>query len=194
MATTGCHGYAAPCTFCKKINIAPETSFSHRSKKTPVLTGQLSKKWRRRLLADETAPHGANDAWLSGVHARIREAVGPKTSFRSVAAQTSVNAETVRRQMTVQAPSVRFLAAVADTYMVDLNWLLNGTVPPRLSTLAFVTREQLTVGQVLEELGRRFDAANLPEMTANPEIPSPHGEVRSIAIASERASMGRQQA
>lgn len=66
----------------------------------------------------------------SPLHERLRAVVGSRT-YKLVAELTSTNAETVRRYMQGQSPSVEFLAALASALEVNGEWLLCGRGPMR---------------------------------------------------------------
>ncbi|MEL7474086.1 MAG: hypothetical protein AAGK04_12280 [Planctomycetota bacterium] len=75
----------------------------------------------------------------SGLHERLQSAAGSRT-FRHLSEVTGVNAESVRRYMQGQAPSVAFVSAFCRELGVNADWLLTGRGPMRL---ADVKREAL---------------------------------------------------
>lgn len=62
---------------------------------------------------------------LTPLHDRLHAVVGP-LSFRRLAELTGTNAETVRRYMHGQSPSVEFLTALCAKLDVSPEWLLTG--------------------------------------------------------------------
>jgi transcriptional regulator with XRE-family HTH domain len=61
----------------------------------------------------------------SPLHERMRAVVGART-YKTVSDLTATNAETVRRYLQGQSPSVEFLAALASALEINGEWLLCG--------------------------------------------------------------------
>lgn len=99
----------------------------------------------------------------NGLHERLKM-IADGESFRSIGAKTEHNAETVRRYMKGQSPSVEFIAAFCAVFDVNESWLLTGRGTPRASD---VRRHQLSqanpgellaaVAEALERLTERVD-------------------------------------
>jgi transcriptional regulator with XRE-family HTH domain len=66
----------------------------------------------------------------TGLHERMREAVGRRT-YRALSDLTGVNAETVRRYLRGQSPSVEFVAALCAALGYNAHWVLTGQGPKR---------------------------------------------------------------
>lgn len=67
---------------------------------------------------------------MSELHERLAAAAGDRT-YRHLADLTGQNAETVRRYMQGQAPSVEFLSKLAHSLQLNGSWLLTGQGPMR---------------------------------------------------------------
>ena len=70
----------------------------------------------------------------SALTERLLAAAGDRT-YRSLADLTGTNAETVRRYMQGQAPSVEFLAALCTALGINEQWLISGRGPMRANQL-----------------------------------------------------------
>jgi transcriptional regulator with XRE-family HTH domain len=70
----------------------------------------------------------------SALTERLIAAAGDRT-YRSLADLTGTNAETVRRYMQGQAPSVEFLAALCAALGINEQWLISGRGPMRANQL-----------------------------------------------------------
>lgn len=64
----------------------------------------------------------------NGLHERLKTAAGERT-YRQLGDLTGTNAESVRRYMQGQAPSVEFLARLCGALGVNGDWLLIGQGP-----------------------------------------------------------------
>ena len=104
--------------------------------------------------SSERAERG--DAWVASLHERLRLAIEGPIVFRQVAERIDMNAETVRRCMSLTAPSVKFLIAVAEAYDVDLHWLLTGEGCARRPEPLHSAISRVDARRLFEELGRRF--------------------------------------
>lgn len=98
---------------------------------------------------------------------RLLAAAGDRT-YRSLAELTSTNAETVRRYMQGQAPSVEFLAAVCVRLGISEQWLISGRGPMKTSQVrshalneASVSELLSAMARTLERLGERVDRLEL---------------------------------
>lgn len=68
------------------------------------------------------------------MHDRLRVAVGDRT-YREIGKLTETHAESVRRYMQGQSPSVEFLAGLCGALGVSGDWLLTGEGPMRQSEI-----------------------------------------------------------
>lgn len=84
----------------------------------------------------------------SGLHERLLAVVGDQT-YRALGDETGHNAETVRRYMQGQSPSVEFLAAVCATQGVSADWLLTGEGPMRAPEARRRAAAQANPGEIL---------------------------------------------
>lgn len=64
----------------------------------------------------------------NGLHERMKIAAGERT-YRQIGKLTSTHAESVRRYMQGQAPSVEFLSALCAALEINGSWLLTGQGP-----------------------------------------------------------------
>ncbi|MDX2115059.1 MAG: helix-turn-helix transcriptional regulator [Planctomycetota bacterium] len=103
----------------------------------------------------------------SPLHERITAVLGRQT-YRAVAETTGHNAETVRRYLQGQAPSVEFLSALCAHYDVSAQWLLTGQGPMRQSqtrahALSAANPAELlaAIAAALEKLTHRVDRIEL---------------------------------
>lgn len=123
----------------------------------------------------------------SPLHDRLRAAVGDKT-YRQVADLTGTNAETTRRYMLGQPPSVEFLAALAAGLSLNAEWLLTGRGPMhrgevRAHALQEANAHELlhAVADTLERLLTRVERLEVFLQTlelrlrARTPVPSEHG-------------------
>jgi transcriptional regulator with XRE-family HTH domain len=99
----------------------------------------------------------------SGLHERLAAAVGQRT-YRAVADMTGTNAETVRRYMQGQSPSVEFLASVCAALHVNAHWMLTGQGAMLQSDSRVHALQQANPGELmgaiasaLESLTQRID-------------------------------------
>lgn len=69
-----------------------------------------------------------------GLHDRLRLATGERT-YREIGKQTGTHAESVRRYMQGQSPSVEFLTNVCEAFGVNGDWLLTGQGPVHQSEI-----------------------------------------------------------
>ena len=114
------------------------------------------------LFATEHSP-SFNPMELSPLHERILAVIGDRT-YRSIGQVTEHNAETVRRYLQGQAPSVEFLVALCTRFDVNAHWLITGHGAMKYSeTMAEALRsanpaELLSaVADALERLTDRVD-------------------------------------
>jgi hypothetical protein len=68
----------------------------------------------------------------SAIHQRLRSVVATKT-YRELGDMTGTNAETARRYILGQPPSLEFVVALCDKQGVSPTWLLTGDGPMRAS-------------------------------------------------------------
>ncbi|HBS28770.1 MAG TPA: hypothetical protein DEB06_04815 [Phycisphaerales bacterium] len=104
---------------------------------------------------------------LSSLHERMKAAAGSMT-FRALAEVTGQNAETVRRYMQGQAPSVEFLAALCRRFDLSAQWLISGRGPmknadARAHALREANPSELlsAIAEALERLTERVDRIEL---------------------------------
>lgn len=77
----------------------------------------------------------------NGLHHRLRTVVGQRT-YRELSDLTGVNAETVRRYVLGQPPSVDFVMSLCKSQGVNPTWLLTGDGPMRASEVkSFALRD-----------------------------------------------------
>lgn len=93
----------------------------------------------------------------SGLHERLLEVAGDRT-YRALADLTGQNAETVRRYMQGQSPSVEFLAAVCGTLGVSADWLLTGQGPMRLAEARRQALAHVNPGELLSAVAASLEA------------------------------------
>lgn len=103
----------------------------------------------------------------SPLHDRI-QAVAGRMTYRALADATGHNAETIRRYMQGQAPSVEFLSAICARLDVSAQWLLTGRGPMKSSDArAHHLREAnpsellSAIAEALERLTERVDRIDL---------------------------------
>ena len=70
----------------------------------------------------------------NGLHERIRIAVGERT-YREIGSLTGTHAESVRRYMQGQSPSVEFLTGLCASLGINGDWLLTGEGPMQQSEI-----------------------------------------------------------
>lgn len=121
-------------------------------------------------------PGDDDDAWVANLHERLRLAIDGPIVFRQVADRIDMNAETVRRYMSVAAPSVKFLAAIAEAYDIDLHWLVTGEGGARRSESPRHALARVGVRDLCEELGRRLAANEAAAPAASSD-----GSLRGVA-------------
>lgn len=98
---------------------------------------------------------------------RLLAAAGDRT-YRSLAELTGSNAETVRRYMQGQAPSVEFLAALCTRLGISEQWLISGRGPMKASQLRSHALKEASASELfsamaatLERLAERVDRLEL---------------------------------
>ncbi|MEN0020083.1 MAG: helix-turn-helix transcriptional regulator [Planctomycetota bacterium] len=82
------------------------------------------------------------------LHERLATVAGNQ-SFREIARQTGLNAETVRRYMQGQAPSAEFLVALCKTLGINAEWLLLGKGPMRADDIHEEALKAASAGDLL---------------------------------------------
>lgn len=99
----------------------------------------------------------------SPLHDRMNAAVGART-FRGISELTGTNAETVRRYMQGQAPSVEFVATLCAVLGVNAEWMLSGRGPMRRDDVKTHALREASGGELLgamatavEKLTSRMD-------------------------------------
>lgn len=77
----------------------------------------------------------------NGLHHRLRTVVGQRT-YRELSELTGLNAETVRRYVLGQPPSVDFVMSLCKSQGINPTWLLTGDGPMRASEVkSFALRD-----------------------------------------------------
>lgn len=85
------------------------------------------------------------------IHSRLRMAADGK-SFRKLAQVTGLNAETVRRYMQGQTPSVLFLSNFCTSLGVSANWLLTGDGPMYAKDIQREAMGEMDAGELMSAM------------------------------------------
>jgi len=125
---------------------------------------------------------------------RLLAAAGDRT-YRSLAELTGTNAETVRRYMQGQAPSVEFLAAICLTLGVSEQWLISGRGPMKASQLKSHALKEATPSELLaamastiERLSDRIDRLELFVSSLEVRLRARTGPLHSTELTDEQAA------
>ncbi len=92
----------------------------------------------------------------SGLHERLNAAAAGR-SFRHLADLTGTNAETVRRYMQGQAPSVEFLSALCRSLGVCADWLLSGRGPMKSADLRRYALDEADPSELLTAMANTIE-------------------------------------
>lgn len=121
----------------------------------------------------------------SPLHERLLAVAGDRT-FRHLSELTGTNAETVRRYMTGQAPSVDFLTAICTALGVNGDWLLTGRGPMKSADVQPNALRQASapdlisaMASTVERLIDRVDRLEVFVQTVEVRVragPRPHSE------------------
>lgn len=84
----------------------------------------------------------------SGLHDRLQMIFGDMT-YKAIGELTGTNAETVRRYMQGQTPSVEFLGALCKRFDLNAHWLLTGEGTMRVGDGRRAAGSQETPGELL---------------------------------------------
>lgn len=93
---------------------------------------------------------------VSPLHERLRSIVGTQ-SYRRIGELTGTNAETVRRYLLGQTPSVEFLASICDKFLVNAEWLLSGRGPMRTKEIRAHALQHATAAELLNAMARTLE-------------------------------------
>lgn len=108
----------------------------------------------RRLPDNAPAPHTAS---VEGLHDRLAAAAGDRT-YRALAELTGTNAETARRYMQGQAPSVEFVTALCDALAVNAHWLITGQGPMRTKDMRAHALRDAGAGELLTAVATALES------------------------------------
>lgn len=92
----------------------------------------------------------------SPLHQRLALVVADQT-VRQVASATGLHAETVRRYLRGQSPSVEFLAGFCRAYDVNGHWLLTGEGAPFVEEMSAEALRVSSASALLRTLADRFE-------------------------------------
>jgi preprotein translocase subunit SecD len=90
------------------------------------------------------------------LHQRLNNAAGNR-SYRHLAELTSTNAESVRRYMQGQPPSVEFLSAFCDSLAVNGEWVLTGRGPMRTADLRKAALGEAEASELLAAMAQTIE-------------------------------------
>jgi transcriptional regulator with XRE-family HTH domain len=94
---------------------------------------------------------------LSSLHERMRLAVGEHATYRQVSDRTGTHAETVRRYMQGQAPSVEFVAALCRVFGISADWLLTGRGPMKAADLKGHVLGESSAGELFTAVAENLE-------------------------------------
>jgi len=90
------------------------------------------------------------------LHDRLNTAAGNR-SYRHLSELPNTNAETVRRYMQGQPPSVEFLAALCASLAVNAEWVLTGRGPMRTADLRKAALRDAEASELLAAMARTIE-------------------------------------
>lgn len=93
----------------------------------------------------------------SDLHARMKEAVGSR-SYRAIADLTATHAETVRRYLQGQSPSVEFLGALCIALDISAHWMITGQGPKLRSEARAHALREASMADLLAAVAAAFDS------------------------------------
>lgn len=94
---------------------------------------------------------------MEGLHDRLAAAAGNRT-YRALAELTGTNAETARRYMQGQAPSVEFVTALCDALGVNAHWLITGQGPMRTRDIRTHALRDAGAGELLTAVATALES------------------------------------
>lgn len=133
----------------------------------------------------------------SELHQRLHTATGNR-SYRHLSELTETNAETVRRYMQGQSPSVEFLTALCGALAINGEWLLTGKGPMRRadvrkSALRDAEASELlaAMAQTIETLIDRVDRLELLLQMLEIRVRTGHRATNLLEVKPEARSDAR---
>ncbi|MBL0869202.1 MAG: helix-turn-helix transcriptional regulator [Phycisphaerales bacterium] len=138
----------------------------------------------------------------SPLHDRLHD-IAEGMSYRELGELTGTNAETVRRYMQGQSPSVEFLTALCRRKGINAQWLLTGSGPMRSADIKVASLREANFGELLsamaislELLRERLDRVErfvhtLETRLRAQNLPAQPPVVIPAEIRSSRAEAGR---
>lgn len=135
----------------------------------------------------------------NGLHHRLRTVVGQRT-YRELSELTCINAETVRRYVLGQPPSVDFVMGLCKSQGVNPTWLLTGDGPMRASEVkSFALRDAnahellaavaFTLERLAERVGRLEVFLQTMETRLRARLPAPEDACSAEAIQNASSSV-----
>ncbi len=122
----------------------------------------------------------------TGLHERLVAAVGQRT-YRAVADMTGTNAETARRYLQGQSPSIEFLGALCAALNVSAHWVLTGEGPMLMAESRAHALRQANPGELmgaiataLESLTQRIDSIEQYVQFLETRLASPGASVTHV--------------
>ncbi len=134
----------------------------------------------------------------NGLHLRLRSVVGQRT-YRELCELTGINAETVRRYVLGQPPSVDFVMGLCKSQGVNPTWLLTGEGPMRASEVkSFALRDAnahelltavaFTLERLAERVGRLEVFLQTMETRLRVRLPASEAALRHEVSENQTAS------
>ncbi len=93
---------------------------------------------------------------MTELHDRLNTAAGNR-SYRHLAELTETNAETVRRYMQGQPPSVEFLAALCASLAINAEWILTGKGPMRSADIRKAALRDAEASELLAAMAKTIE-------------------------------------
>ncbi|MBY0310944.1 MAG: helix-turn-helix domain-containing protein [Phycisphaerales bacterium] len=93
---------------------------------------------------------------FSPLHERLKSVVAGQ-SYRQLGELTGTNAETVRRYVAGQAPSVEFLSAICDKFLINGEWLLTGRGPMRRQEIRKHALQEASAAELLNAMATTLE-------------------------------------
>jgi transcriptional regulator with XRE-family HTH domain len=94
----------------------------------------------------------------STLHERLVAVAGAR-SFRELGRMTGTNAETVRRYMRGQAPSIDFIAGLCDATGTNVHWLITGQGAQRGEDARVEALKRADAGELLSAVATTIERA-----------------------------------
>lgn len=137
---------------------------------------------------------------MSGLHHRLRTVVGQRT-YRELSELTGINAETVRRYVLGQPPSVDFVMGLCKSQGVNPTWLLTGEGPMRASEVkSFALRDAnahellaavaFTLERLAERVGRLEVFLQTMETRLRARLPAGDATSGNVVVGGASAADG----